>query len=306
MRLFEFLPGKWLLTLAAHAPAGLARHLYVEHHNRRHLSVRGRVPDVQQPTRFSERVLARMLTLRHPEVARLADKIGVRDHVAAVLGDRFLVPLLGVWNSPDAIPWDDLPDRFVIKCSHGSAMNVVVTDKRGLDRAATSRRLRKWLATDFSTMHGELLYRDIPARILAERFLDDHSGTTPADYKVHVFFGRARFVQLCIGRGKDLRNNFYDRSLALLPIAAHPDDNATLPEGTSALLGLAERLAGNFSYVRVDFYVIDGQPYVGEMTFSPGAGLLSSLTNDGDVALGRAWAEEQARAATEPSKQHWL
>jgi hypothetical protein len=261
----------------------------------------GREPDFARPRAISERVAARMFRLWHPLASRLADKLALRALVAERIGAEHALPLLGHWERPRDIPWDALPDAFVVKCTHGSRLNLFVTDRDALDRRAAERRLARWLRRRHHRRYGEACYRGIRPRLLAEPWLGP-PGQTAEDDKVHVFCGRARFLQHYRGRGFDgtaERINWHGRDMAWLGFTRHPDPTMCPDPAAGALFDLAERLVPDLVYARVDFFIVAGRPLVSEVTLAPGAGTFPSMLPEGDEAVGAVWAEEEARARAE-------
>jgi hypothetical protein len=294
-------PNSPLWHLVSRLPLRLAGPFHLATARRRIAPFLGREPEFEAPRALSERVVARMLALDHPLAARLSDKLALRGVVAERLGPGHALPLLGHWDRPEDIAWDSLPEAFVLKCTHGSRLNLFVPDRRLLDRRAAGRRLARWLRRRHWRRYGETCYRRVPPRILAEPWLGP-VGRTPDDYKVHVFCGRARFLQHYRGRrfnGTGARTNWHDRSLALLPFTARPDPAMTPPPEAAGLFALAERLVPDLVHARVDFFLVEGRALVGEVTLSPGAGVFDTLSAEGNEALGAVWAEEEARARAE-------
>lgn len=133
--------------------------------------------DLENPQTFNQKIQWMKLYDSTPEKGRLADKYLVREYVAKRIGEQYLVPLLGVWDDPDDIDFDALPDRFVLKCTHGCGWNIIVSDKSKLDVRATRKKLKKWLTTDWAYVGGlELHYHYCEPRVIAERFLENGGG----------------------------------------------------------------------------------------------------------------------------------
>lgn len=130
-----------------------------------------------------------------PIKSRLADKYLVRNWVAEKIGQEYLIPLLGVWDDFDDIDFDDLPDQFVLKCNHGSGMNIIVRDKKTFDKQQAREKLNSWLAFDYGMSDGiELHYTRIDRKIIAEKYIEEMNGGL-LDYKFHCFNGTVKFIQ---------------------------------------------------------------------------------------------------------------
>ena len=237
----------------------------------------GKKLDLERPKTFSEKLQWLKLNDTTPLKTRLADKYEVRGWVADKIGADYLIPLLGVWDSFDAIDFDALPAKFVLKCTHGSACNRIVTDKASLDRAQAKRDFDFWMKLNYAFLDGfELQYKDIKPRIVAEAFVETDDGEL-RDYKIHCFNGTPRFVQVISDRGTAISDVFYD--LDWQPMACrsvtmqHNAAGVPRPERLTDLIRLAAVLSEGFPNVRVDFYAPDHRLFFGEMTFTPSSGI---------------------------------
>lgn len=216
---------------------------------------------------------------------RCADKVAVREFVGEKGLGSLLVPLLGVWERSSDIPWDSLPERFVLKCSHDSGSTVVV-DKTLSDRDAVCRGLDAALKVKYGYVHGETYYNGIPPRILAEPFLGDGEAL-PVDYKVWCFGGVPSYILTCHGRTSDrLYLDLYDtewnrREDALVFSDHYLDGNGSVgrPDCLGQMLSAAAAISEGFPEVRVDFYYAGGKLYFGEMTFSSLQGKITYFTD---------------------------
>jgi len=232
--------------------------------------------DLEAPSRFDEKLAWLMLYWQHPLKTVCADKLGMREHVSARGFAHMLPALYAVYDTSREIDVDSLPSRFVLKCTHGSRFNVFCLDKRTLNLDALYRQLDAWLAIDFAESCGELHYSGITPRILCEEYLGDDEGNLPRDYKMSCFHGRVHFTMVCSGRSANRRPrcfDYYDRDwrekLPYSKSGLHPERQVPKPDAYDAMLAAAETLSRPFPFVRMDFYCVDGRPYLGEMTFTP-------------------------------------
>ena len=212
-----------------------------------------------------------------PVKGRLADKYLVRQWVAGKVGERYLVPLLGVWDSPDEIDFESLPDSFVLKATHGSGWNILVPDKSALDEAWARRRLREWLGLRQAMKGGfELHYEYCEPRIVCEPFLRDGTGGL-RDYKFMVFDGVVQFAFTVDRRaGLAMRGTYlpdWTRAPFEYTCEAVRAPDVPPPSGLETMLRLASRLGKGFACARVDFYQVRGRVYFGEITFTDADGL---------------------------------
>ena len=262
----------------------------------RYRSRMGRELNLDAPKTFTEKLNWLKLHDSTPLKTRLADKFSVRDWISEKLGDKYLIPLLGVWNDFDEINFDALPAQFVLKCNHGSGMNVVVDDKNSLDVQAARERFAAWLTTDYSATQLELHYGAIERKILAEKFIGAAESELD-DYKVHCFNGTPKFIQI-LGRENPATGTRYheilnfDGKFLEPPPFARQNFFPSPPEGLSHLdefKTCAEILCEVFAYVRTDFYFVDGQIFFSEMTFCHEAGYTpydDFWTYERDLKLG--------------------
>lgn len=252
----------------------------------------GYEPDLRNPRTYNEKLAWRILHDRNPLIALTADKLAVRDYVAAKVGAEILVPLLGVYERAADIPWESLPDRFALKASHGSGMNLLVRGKASADRDAVLRQAEAWLRRSYYAETREWAYRDIPPRLLIEELLLDEHGRVPADLKFLVFHGRTAFVEIHLDRFGEHRVNTYDAELRPQPFRQMTDvkdPSYAPPPEVRDLARLAERLAEDFDHARIDLYLVRGRAWFGEITHYHGAGRTPFEPRGYDRIIGDLW-----------------
>ncbi|NML30371.1 ATP-grasp fold amidoligase family protein [Paraburkholderia antibiotica] len=255
----------------------------------------GRYPNLLHPVAFNEKILQRNL---HPDprYIRLTDKLQVREYIAGKIGDEHLIPLIA---APDAFTqevFDALPEAFVMKANHGSSFVEIVRNKSDTSFAQLKALAERWLHTDFYYVARERHYRMIEPRIFFEHLLLDRSGQIPADFKLHCFGGRPgrpiiyilvisdRFGTATHGDVYDIDWNHLDIAIGDYKRSAAP---APRPPHLQAVLDVAMRLCEDFDYVRVDLYAPDDKVYFGELTFTPGAGVLPFTPDSIDYEWGK-------------------
>ena len=271
-------------ALAARAPRLLAQVRYRE--------AWGRWPNLDSPTTLDEKLLWLNLYWRHPLKMECADKYAMRGYVErAGLGD-LLPRAYGVFDSVQAINFDSLPDRFVLKCTHGAKSNIFCRSKADLDIPRARRDLERWMSTDFSRLYGEQHYSSITPRILCEEFLDDGTGILPTDYKVYCFNGRPWRVLICFDRVPNGKASLAVANLEWNPAVFYRDEppggrRVPRPEALPGILHASELLAAPFPFVRVDFYSVGGRAIVGEMTFTPDACVDRTYTDEAQREMGK-------------------
>lgn len=236
--------------------------------------------DLEDPQTFNEKLQWLKLYNRKPEYTVMVDKYKVRDYVAQIIGAEYLIPLLGVWDDPEEIDFDALPRQFVLKCNHNSGLGMCICkDKDALDIPKVKRELKKGLRQDYYMTGREWPYKNVPRKIICEKFMTDGNHNDLIDYKVHCFHGEPKFILACSDRFSTdgLREDFYDLDWKLMDVMRpkHPNSEIGVqpPSKLAEILELAKTLAKKTPFVRVDFYEIGGRVYFGELTFFPGSGM---------------------------------
>ena len=232
--------------------------------------------DILNPKSFNEKISVYKLFYRERPLWKYTDKYEVRDYFREKVGEEYLVPLIGVYQTPEEIPFDALPGRFMLKATHGCGMNIICQDKSQLDWEDSKRQVMEWLIVNYFDPYREWAYKDIQPRIIIEELLVDNHGVPTKDYKIFCFNERPRIVQVIGSRfseKKSLQNfDLNWRKLRMDTITPRPDVDEEKPEKLEELLDVATRLCAGFPFVRVDLYCTD-RVYCGELTFYPGAGL---------------------------------
>lgn len=234
--------------------------------------------DITHPLSYNEKIQWLKIHRNSPIKSRLADKIKVREYVREKIGEKYLIPLIGVWDNFECINFMAFPDKFALKCNHASGTNIIVTDKASFDMTRARILINEWLNTDYGKYMGlELHYSDIKPRILAETLLETDDGSDLKDYKVFVFNGKVRLIQVDIDRQHNHTRNLYTPQWEYLPYSilypAAPETIIERPKCLEEMISLAETLGEGFIHVRVDFYICNDQIYFGEMTFTHGGGI---------------------------------
>ena len=236
----------------------------------------GKKLNLKNPITFDEKLQWLKLYDRKDEYTVWADKYEVRNYVAEKLGEQYLIPLLGVWNSADELKLDDLPEQFVLKCTHDSASVCVCTNKKNFDWNAAMDKLQKSLNQNYYWHSREWPYKNITPRIIAEAYMTDESGTELKDYKIYTFGGEPYLIQVDFDRFHNHRRNLYTTEWEYIDetIEYSKDPNVKIakPEHLEEMLECSRKLAVGTISLRTDFYSINGKIYFGEITFYQEAG----------------------------------
>lgn len=246
--------------------------------------------NLKEPRTFNEKLNWMKLHYHNPLCHQLADKYAVKTFVADRAGAQYVVENLGVWASPRDIDFSALPDKFVLKCTHDSGGVFICKDKATFDKDAVICRIEKKLKRNYFPPLREWVYKDIPPRVLADKFLEDgnNSATVNLDYKFWCFDGVPRYMYITV-KSDDVFENFYDMDFR--PVAIDHGFKRFYPEfekpqSFELMKELAAKLSAGIPFVRVDFFEIGGQPYFGEFTFYDWGGLQPFRNYEQDLELG--------------------
>ena len=250
--------------------------------------------NLKNPTTFNQKLQWLKLYDRNPQYTVMVDKYEVKKYVADKIGGEYVIPTLGVWDSFDEIDFDELPDRFVLKCTHDSGGLFICTDKTKMDVGVVKGKIEKSLKRDYFYNGREWPYKDVPRKIIAEQYIQDSNGEL-LDYKFMCFGGKVKCSFVCSDRfsEKGLHVTFFDRDWNVMPFERHypsVKEGLPKPQNYEKMIELAEILSHNIPFVRVDFYEVDGKIYFGELTLYPGCGFEEFTPEHWDKVLGD-WIE---------------
>ena len=251
----------------------------------------GKEINLSEPQTFCEKQNWLKLYDRKPVYTVMADKYLARDFVAERIGEKYLVPLLGVWDNADEIDFDALPEKFVLKCNHNSDV-VICTDKSTLDIEKTREQLNNQLRIDYYCFKREWPYKNIPRKIICEKFMENTNGENLVDYKLFCFDGVPKFIMVNSNRFGEggVHVDMYDMQWTHMEMQDGHYPNAgdifSKPECFDEMCKLAEVLSKDTTLLRVDFNYWDNKLYFGELTFFHSAGLESFMPEKWDEILG--------------------
>lgn len=248
--------------------------------------------DLNNPKTYNEKLQWIKLYDKNEWMPKCCDKYAVREYVEKMGCADILNTLYWHGTNPDDIPYDKLPDKFVIKVTHGSTFNIIVTDKSKLDKEETKKKLNKWLNAKFIPCYGEWFYGQVPPQIIVEQYLEDGHGNDLYDYKVFCFNGKAKLVDVHCGRFGTHKRNVYDLDWNLQNVHFKYEnfEGVEKPEAFDELIEKAELLSSTFNHARVDFFIVNNRICFGEITFTNGAGFDHIDPYEFDLNMGN-WLE---------------
>lgn len=246
--------------------------------------------NLNNPQTFNEKLQYLKLHDRNELYTDIVDKNKVKSIVANIIGKKYIIPTIGVWNDAKDIDFDKLPNSFVLKCTHDSGSIVICEDKNKLDINKTVNYLNEKLNKNFYYCSREWPYKNVTPMIIAEEYL----GKNINDYKIQCFNGKSDNIMICDGRFTDrgVRYYYFDCDWNYLPYCQYDDIDSSIftyskPDKLDEMIELSNLLSKNFKQVRVDWYVINGNLYFGELTFYTNGGYDTTITNEADLVLGK-------------------
>ena len=253
------------------------------------------------PQTYNQKLQWIKLYDHNPMYIDMVDKYEAKKYVAKLIGEEYIIPTLGVWNNFDEINFDNLPDQFVLKCTHDSGGVVIIKNKSTINRKEIKRKIEKSLKRNFYYYGREWPYKEVKPRIIAEKYMVDTTAINDnvqrnnvlKDYKIYTFNGKAKMCMINTDRGIDTRADYFDRDFKSLDFFwgyKHADIKPQKPVHYEKMFELAETLAQGTTEVRVDFYVVNNNIYFGELTFFDGSGFDPIIPEEWDIKIG-SWLQ---------------
>lgn len=244
--------------------------------------------NLKNPQTLNEKLMWLKLYEDNALKVQCADKLAVRNYIRERGYAHILLDLYDVYDCAEAIDFTTLPDRFVVKCTHGSGFNVFCEEKSAFDEKQARAQLKRWQAVDYGLQRAELHYSKITPRILAERLLEKAKG--PLDYQIHCFNGKPQLIEVILGSTAKKEYILFNTSWELLPVneaSRRFDKVIERPKHLEEMLTIARTLSEAFTYVRVDLYDTAEVIYFSELTFTPDACLDRDFVRGADFELGK-------------------
>lgn len=249
--------------------------------------------NLNNPMTYNEKLQWLKLYDRNPDYTRMVDKYEVKNYVKDIIGEEYIIPTLGVWDKFEDINFDELPQQFVLKCTHDSGGLVICKNKSTLDIDEARNKINHCLKRNYYLNTREWPYKNVQPRIIAERYMVDESGTELKDYKFFCFDGEVKSLFIATDRGIDTKFDFYDMSFNHLDLKnGYRNSNKKIlcPMGFEKMKQLSKKLSKGIPQSRIDFYDINGKVYFGEITFFHWSGLTPFEPEEWDYTFGK-WIE---------------
>lgn len=232
--------------------------------------------NLKNPKTFNEKLQWLKLYDRKDIYTTMVDKYDAKKYVANIIGEEYIIPTLGIYNSFDEIDFDELPEKFVMKPTHTSGNVYICKNKEAINYKKLKKEVEKWLNNNYYKLGREWPYKNVKPRIIIEKYMEDKKNKTLADYKIMCFQGVPKMSFTCTERFEEgLKVTFFDINWNKMPFERkYPCSNKRIlkPKNYNNMLKLSKILSKNTCFLRVDWYEINDKLYFGELTFFPGNG----------------------------------
>jgi hypothetical protein len=256
----------------------------------------GKKLNLKTPRTFNEKLQWLKLHNRKDEFTTMVDKYSAKRYVAEKIGEEYIIPTLGVWERFEDVDFDQLPNQFVMKCTHDSGGLVICRDKNTFDMDGARKKINSSLKRNYYWHGREWQYKNVPPKILVEKYMEDEKniGKSLDVYKILTFGGVPRIIQV-IQNDKTAQEviDYFDCDWKLLDLKQnYPNSTQPLkrPRNLEHMLDLSARMSQGFPFLRVDFYEINGKLYFSEFTFYSDSGTAAFSPPAWDDVLG-SWID---------------
>lgn len=251
----------------------------------------GRRLNFSNPITYNEKLQWIKLYDRNPTYTQLSDKYCCRDYIKEKIGEKYLTPLIFWGSQPEEIPWETLPNQFVIKATHGSGWNIFCNNKEALDYNETINLLNNWLGQNFYKRFREWQYKEINPRIIIEPFFIGDQSFGLTEYQFYFFNGSLQFIQIDLDCNRNHRRVFMSNEWIKTPffISRYPIEQGDIlkPTNLEELINISEVLSNGMKFCRIDSHIIGGEIFIKEITLTPGAGYMNFVPKEYDFHFGR-------------------
>ena len=249
--------------------------------------IMGKKLNLGNPKTFNEKLQWLKLNDRKNIYTTMVDKYEVKEYIKNTIGEEFVIPTIGVYDNFDDIDFSNLPNQFVIKCTHDSGGVVIVYDKETFNLAETRKKISKCLKKNFFYFGREWPYKNVKPKIIIEKYMENNLN----DYKLFSFNGDPKIILVCSERysSANMCKTFFDNDWNVMNVTEgnhRIDKNIKKPINYDKMIEISKKISKNIPFVRVDFYEIKDKLYFGEVTFYPNGGLEKFKPDEWDVKLG--------------------
>lgn len=246
-------------------------------------------PNLKNPVTFNEKIQVMKINSSKNEVYKYIDKINAKVEISKLISDSVIPKVIGIYNSTKDINIIDLPNKFIIKTNHGSGFNIICKNKSTFDFELAYAKINRWLKIDYGLYYGEKAYSLIQPKILIEELIEDNTSNILIDYKFHCFNGVPKLIQVDFDRFSFHKRNFYDINFNLIDLKIkfkQSNKKMIVPQNLNLMIEYCIIVSKIFNYVRIDMYNVNGNIYIGELTFFHGSGYESIFPKKYENILG--------------------
>lgn len=245
--------------------------------------------DLNNPKEFNQKLQWLKLNDRKDIYTTMVDKYEVKKYVSDIIGQEYIIPTLGIYDKFEDINFEELPEQFIIKCTHDSGSTIICKNKKEFNIKDAKKKINKALKREFYYAGREWPYKNVKPRILIEKYMENGNGTPINDYKFYCFDGKAQYVMVCTERNTGIPKFYYfDKNWNLqrnmsydgLKINENDENRIIKPKNLEEMFNIVEKLSKNIKFVRTDLYNIDGDIFFGELTFYPSSGWDNTRTDE--------------------------
>ena len=218
---------------------------------------------------------------------KCADKILLHEYSINKLGKDICNKIIKIYDNEKQLNFEELPMKFVLKANHGSGFNLIIQNKTELNVENAKNLARKWMRTDFGKKNAEFHYSFIKRKLFVEEFI----GNNLKNYKFLCYNGNPKYVYVSIEENHTKFRNFYNMNWTFLDFHClsepHPTNNYKKPKLFEIMKEYAIRLSADFRFVRVDFYELENEIRLGELTFTPMDSFFNCKKKEHEIELGK-------------------
>ena len=250
----------------------------------------GRKLNMNNPKSFNEKLQWLKVNDHNEKYIEMVDKVLVKDYISKIIGSEYIIKTYGIYDNFDDIDFSKLPNQFVIKCNHDSGGLVICKDKKKFNKKEAKKKIERCLEKNYYYLNREWPYSKIKSKIIIEEYMEDKNSNELIDYKIMCFNGDPKMLFTCTDRYSDgLKVTFYDLDWNVLPFKRHyPSAKKKIkkPNNFKKMIEFSKKISKNISFIRVDWYEINGKLYFGECTFYPGSGFEEFTPDEWDYKVG--------------------